>query len=266
MVVDLRGTGTPGLGVATGAGTDTLVLGSRMRVVGSAHADTLIGSPGDDVIVGGAGDDVITAGDGDDHVYPDEEDPTTDVTGDDVVRLGPGRDFASSLAGRDDINGGDDADRVEALSPLPTIVRLGDGNDYLGLTLVPGNGATMAGGDGADLLMLYAGPFAQSDPGTRLVVDAAQGAVTTPGGTTGMTGFESYRLADPVPWRFVGSDRAESLWVIDGGGLVASMRGGDDRVTGSPLDDRINGGAGRDTAYGREGDNTCRNVEAGDCR
>ena len=54
--------------------------------------------------------------------------------------------------------------------------------------------------------------------------------------------------------------------MIDGGGLVASMRGGDDRVTGSPLDDRINGGAGRDTAYGREGDNTCRNVEAGDCR
>ena len=260
VVVDL------GQGVATGAGSDTLVPSARMRVVGSAHADTLTGSPGDDEIVGGAGADLISAGDGDDHVYPDDEGPTTDVTGNDVVRLGPGRDFASSLAGRDEIVAGDDADRVEALSPLPTVVRLGAGNDYLGQVLAPGRGASVSGGDGTDLLMLYAGPFAQSDPATRLVVDAATGTVTTPDGATAMSGFDSYRLADAVPWRFVGSERAETLWVIDGGGLVASMGGGNDRVTGSPLDDRINGGAGRDTAYGREGGNTCRNVEAGDCR
>jgi Ca2+-binding RTX toxin-like protein len=266
VTVDLRDTTTtPGLGSATGDGTDTLVLSERMRVVGSPYADQLTGSAGPDEIVGGAGSDVISAGDGNDHVFPDQESVTSDDPGNDVVRLGPGRDFASSLAGRDQIDAGRDDDRVEALSPDPTEVRLGSGDDYLSQTLVPGHAARMIGGTGTDLLMLYAGPYAQADPRPRLVVDAAAGAVTTPDGSGTMTGFEVYRLADAVPWRFRGSDRAESVWVIDGGGLNAAIGAGNDRVTGSPLDDRINGGPGRDTAYGREGSNTCRHVEAGPC-
>ena len=124
----------------------------------------------------------------------------------------------------------------------------------------------MSGGSGADLLMLYAGPYAKVVPAPRLVVDAAAGTVTTPDGSGTLRGFETYRLAGAVPWRFVGSAAAESVWVIDGGGLNAGMGQGDDRITGSPLDDRINGGAGRDTAYGRGGIDDCRNVEAGDCR
>ncbi len=267
VAVDLRGTtASPRLGVATGAGTDTLVLARRMRVLGSAHADQLTGSAGSDEIVGGAGSDVISAGDGDDLVFPDEESVTSDVGGNDIVRLGPGRDFASSLAGRDQISGGSGADRVEALSPEPTSVQLGGGDDYLAQVLVPGHGASLSGGDGRDLLMLYAGAYARESPVPRPVVDAAAGTVRTPESAATLAGFESYRLADAVPWRFVGSSRAETLWVIDGGGLIAAMGGGNDRVTGSPYDDRINGGPGRDTANGGGGDDTCSSVEAGSCR
>lgn len=266
VAVDLRdSTTTPGLGTATGDGTDTLVLSPFMRVVGSPYDDQLTGSAGPDEIVGGAGSDVISAGEGNDHVFPDQESVTSDDPGNDVVQLGPGRDFVSSLAGRDQIDAGSDDDRVEAFSPDPTEVRLGAGDDYLGQTLVPGPASSMIGGDGTDLLMLYAGSYAQADPRPQIVVDAAAGSVTTPDGSGTMTGFEVYRLADAVPWRFVGSVRAESVWVIDGGGLSAAMRAGNDRITGSPLDDRINGGSGRDTAYGREGTNTCRQVEAGPC-
>ena len=266
VVVDLRASSAaPGAGTATGDGTDTLVLGGQMRVVGSPYADTITGSAGPDEVVGGAGADLISTGDGNDHVFPDQEAVTSDDPGNDVVKTGRGRDFVSVLAGRDQISTGDDNDRVEALSPEPTQVRLGDGDDYLGQSLVPGRATSMDGGPGTDLLMLYAGPYAQSDPVPRLMVDAAAGTVTTPDGGGTMTGFETYRLAGAVPWRFDGSAAAESVWVIDGGGLNAGMGPGDDRVIGSPLDDRINGGAGRDTVDGREGTNTCRNVEAGDC-
>jgi Ca2+-binding RTX toxin-like protein len=267
VAVDLRGTSTsPGLGTATGDGTDTLVLGPQMRVVGSSSADQLTGSKGSDEIVGGPGSDVISARGGDDLVFPDEESVTADVPGNDLVRLGAGRDFVSSLAGRDQINAGRGDDRVEAFSPEPTSVRLGAGDDYLGQSVVPGNGTAMSGGLGEDLLMLYGGHYAGSAPAPRRVVAAAAGTLTTPAGAGAVGGFESYRLADHVRWKFLGTDLTDVVWAIDGGGLVARTRGGDDRITGSPLEDRIDGGTGRDTAYGRDGVDTCTHVEAGDCR
>lgn len=265
VTVDLSGRTTPGTGQATGAGQDTLVLSQRMAVTGSAYADTITGSPGRDRIDAGAGNDTVDAGAGFDFVLPDGPDGQP---GDDVVNAGAGPDVVSSLAGRDQLSGGPGGDHLEAFSPLPSQVLGGRDDDWVGQDVTPGDGSLGDGGPGADTITFYGRPLVGQTPRARFTVDLRTGVTyseSTPSGTGTIEGFEGYRFVDDLAWRFYGSPAGERVWAIDGGPLVAHSGDGDDRITGTPDDDRIDGGAGRDAGFGEGGTDACSHVELGHC-
>jgi Ca2+-binding RTX toxin-like protein len=55
------------------------------------------------------------------------------------------------------------------------------------------------------------------------------------------------------------------VWAITGGPLVARGNDGADDLTGTDLDDLLDGGSGADTGYGRGGNDNCISIERGDC-
>lgn len=265
VIVDLSGRKTPGVGHATGQGQDTLVLSQRMGVVGSPKNDQLIGSPGRDRIDGGAGNDTLRGGKGPDYILPDG---TDGQPGDDDVDAGPGPDVVSSLTGRDSILGGPGADHIEAFSSQPTKVDAGGQNDYVGQYVTTGDGASSIGGDGDDVVVFYGRLLAGQTPRAVFTIDLRTGVTysqSKPSGSGTIAGFEAYRLIDDLKWRFFGSPLSERVWAIGGGPLVARMDKGNDRMTGTPYDDHLDGGLGSDAGYGGEGDDTCISVERGSC-
>jgi len=265
VVIDLSGKGSPGTGRATGAGTDTIMLGPAHGVTGSSHDDRIIGSPVRDRIDAGAGDDRIRAGKGADQIYPDGFSGTE---GSDRVEAGPGHDLVNSRSGRDQIRAGRGADFVEAFSERPTVVQLGPGDDYRGQLITPGRGASASGAGGDDVVAFYARLIAGQRPAAQFTVNRgagttyASGAVETRGS---VSGIERYRLVGPVRWRYVGSPVVDRVWAITGGPLTARGGDGPDELTGSELSDLLVGGAGTDTGYGNGGKDTCRSIERGAC-
>lgn len=265
VVVDLSGSLNPGFGSAVGEGSDTIVLGDAHGIAGSAYADTLTGSFGPDRVLAGAGPDTITTGAGADLVYPDG---LEGYDGRDVVDAGPGDDLVSSLTGRDQISTGRGDDFVEAFSPEPTSVDLGGGDDYLGQNITPGNGAVALAGAGEDTIALYGALLAGQTPVPMFTLDYRTGVTSVSGDVTAtgtIEGFDRHRLVGELRWAFWGSDGPERVWAIQGGPLRARMGDGADEITGTPLDDLLDGGPGTDSASGRGGDDDCRRVERGDC-
>ncbi|GAA1478525.1 hypothetical protein GCM10009623_29710 [Nocardioides aestuarii] len=263
VTVDLSGSGD---GTARGQGRDTIAVGPASGVVGTAYADTVTGSRRADTVDGGGGNDTIATGLGPDTVFPDGM--GAGDGGRDTVATGPGRDFVSSVAGRDQISTGADADFVEAFGPDPTVVDAGSGDDYVGTYVAPGQGASLAGGAGDDTVAFYGRLLAGQTPTARFTVDAGRGTTSASGAVSAegtIQGVERHRFVGPLRWKYVGSDLPERTWAIEGGPLRALMGGGNDVVTGSPLDDLIDGGSGTDTGYGGGGDDTCRSVERGGC-
>lgn len=261
VTVDLSG--VPG--VAAGEGQDEIRVGAASGVTGTAYADTLVGSDGPDVLDGRGGPDTLSAGPGADTVWPDGLEA---ADGRDVVETGPGADLVSSLAGRDVVATGGGADFVEAFSPEPTAVDAGPGADYVAQLVTPGQGAATAAGPGDDVVTLYGRLLAGQSPAARLTVDHRTGTTSVSGAVTAtgtVAGVERLRLVGPLRWRFLGSDRAERVWAVEGGPLRAITGGGDDQVTGSPRDDLLDGQAGTDAGYRGGGDDTCRRIERGDC-
>ena len=265
VVVDLSGELTPGSGTSIGEGSDTIVLGDARAVQGSAYADSITGSSGSDRVYGGPGPDTITTGGGADLVYPDG---LEGYEGRDVVDTGRGDDLVSSLTGRDQISAGGGADFVEAFSPEPTSVDMGAGDDYLGQNIAPGNGALAQAGVGEDTVAFYGNLLAEQSPDAMFTIDYRTGVTSVTGdvpATGTIEGFDRHRLIGPLRWRYFGSDLPERVWAIQGGPLRARMGDGTDELTGTPLDDLLDGGTGTDAGYGRGGDDDCRNVERGDC-
>lgn len=265
VTVDLSGTSTAATGVATGEGTDTIVLGPAHGIVGSAYADLIEGSPGDDRVDGGPGPDTISTGRGDDHVFPDG---LEGASGNDVVTTGRGRDFVSSLSGRDRIAAGRGKDFVEAYSTEPAAVSLGPGRDYVGAKVTPGSGAEAQGGRGDDVIAYYGDLLAGQKPRARFTIDYRTGITDASGSITAtgtIGGFEGHRLLGPLRWRFQGVEAAERVWAIQGGPLRARSRDGADELIGTPRDDLLDGGDGADAGYRRGGDDECRDIERGDC-
>lgn len=253
-------------GTASGQGRDTIGVGPASGVEGTPYGDTITGSTRADTVDGGDGNDTIATGLGADTVYPDGL--AEGGGGRDTVATGPGRDFVSSLAGRDEIVTGADADFVEAFGPDPTVVDAGSGDDYVGQLVTPGEGAGVQGGAGDDTVAFYGRLLAGQTPTARFTVDARRGTTSASGAVTAtgtIRGVERHRFVGPLRWRYVGSDLSERAWAIDGGPLRAVLGGGNDLVTGSPLADSIDGGAGTDTGYRGGGKDTCRSVERGDC-
>lgn len=266
VTVDLSGASPSGTGTATGTGvgTDTIVLGRAHGIVTTPYADRITGSSGPDRVHAGDGGDRVATGGGADLVYADGP----EGTGRDVVETGPGSDLVSSTAGRDHILTGRGADFVEAFGAKPTVVELGPGADYLGVHVAPGRRAGADGGVGDDTVAFYGHRLAGQQPPARFVVDLRAGETRATGEVTAtgtIAGFERHRLLGPLRWRVAGSDDADRVWAIEGGPLRARTHGGADQVTGTEEDDLIVGGPGRDTGYGRGGDDVCRSVERGDC-
>jgi Ca2+-binding RTX toxin-like protein len=132
-----------------GDGDDTLI--------GAQHDEWLIGEAGNDVIRAGGGNDVVHAGAGDDTVYGDDgNDTILGLAGNDVLFGGWGQDNLDGGRGGDHLlgedsndflEGGPDNDILDGGAGTDTLYG-GDGNDYL----IGGRGVgdSMRGGMGND--------------------------------------------------------------------------------------------------------------------
>lgn len=263
--VDLSGA----TGTSSGEGADTIVLQPRLEVVGSAHGDTVIGSAGPDTVEGGAGSDTIEGRGGDDVLDGQADDVS--VAGDDTIDGGAGDDSVRSFSGRPVLRGGDGDDQVTSYSDQPSKLYGGAGDDDLYLQLTRTSGYVADAGAGDDTVGLgrpdvqdAGGPPKGSQyPLGR--IDLTAGTVSVawrPTATSGtITSAEHVTLDDFVPWNVIGSPGPDD---VEGGyhyRLHASMRAGDDNVTGSSVDDVVNGGPGNDTVGAGEGHDVCTNTE-----
>lgn len=261
VVVDLSA--RPGR--ATGHGTDTIRMHRRLRVVGSAYADTIVGSDGADHLDGRGGPDQISGRGGDDLVFGEQVDGGP---GSDLLRGGAGHDLIGSHAGRDDVRGGAGRDFVEAYSGRPTDVRAGGGDDYVAQHLTRGSGSRSEGGPGHDILALHGRLLAGQVPRLGFTIDLRSGTTalgTEPTGVGTIGGFEEHRLAGDLRWRFHGTPDRDRVWAVTGGPLRSWTYAGNDWVRGSPADDFVHAGPGTDVVDGGTGKDVCRAAERGTC-
>lgn len=235
-----------------------IVRADRLEVVGSAGDDRLTGSRLAEVLDGGRGDDVLAGRSGDDMLLGD--------AGDDRLSGGRGADLVVSTAGTDTVSGDDGRDELVAASSRPATVRGGDGSDFVWRWFTPGEAGVLDGGAGRNQLELMA-QFPSGD--TTVAVDRAAGTAVArydaATATASFAGFGAFILEGGPAWTYRGTDDDDFLQVLDGR-VRATTLGGDDVVLGDSWNDRIDGGADIDTAFGAEGNNTGRNVERGDCQ
>lgn len=201
---------------------------------------THVGTPGDDTIVGTSGRDVIVG-----------------LAGDDTLEGVGGGDLLCGNGGADVLNGGRGGDRVYA----------GAGDDDVRDLLTGGTEQALVGGRGDDSLafswrVVQGGEVvfvdALTDFSTRLATLGDTG-VSFPIGS-----FRTVRaLFSEGTWSVVGTSRGDVYRTHRYLSVDAATRGGRDVVRGSWHDDRIDGGAGRDTAYADRGRDVCRSVERG---
>jgi Ca2+-binding RTX toxin-like protein len=259
--VDLRA-GT----AAGGAGNDTLVLGGRVKVVGSAHDDVLVSGEQSDDLYGGEGDDVLRGGPGRDYLQADPSDlpAPRDASYDDRVYGGPGGDGIYLGNGDDLARGGSGDDTLVHGEGRADLVA-GTGQDYLETLRSLADGQRTDGGPGTDLAYVWA-----VVRGGRRLLDVTGRIDLGPGGLTVhhqggswsgvLAGVEQLRIPDGR-WTVVGTAADE---VFYGGDLrrdavVVHARGGDDKVSGTEGDDVLDGGSGRDVLWDSGG----RDAETG---
>ena len=229
-------------GVATGAGTDSLV--SIENVVGGSGNDTLVSGAGDNVLNGGAGTDTVSyAG----------------TTGSVIVNLSA----AAVTAGSTTVA----ANRSAGAAGIDTLIAIenatgGDGDDTLvgsaaanalegragNDNLEGGDGNdTLIGGDGNDTLVGGAGVDTASYAGATAAVnvDLVTGGATGAAGTDSLSGIEN----------LVGSAFDDTL-VGDGADNFLDGDAGNDSLNGGAGNDTLVGGAGNDTLEGGAGIDT----------
>ena len=243
-------------GTVTGEGADTIVGDQLVIVRGSAHDDVMLGSAGREAFVGGPGHDRLEGGDGGDVLYGGRG--TDDLVG------GAGGDFVIMGGARDTVDGGDGLDRIMAFNPGTGDVVAGGGADYVSVWVGDRQGITVDGGAGRDTLEILA-----LDEDSNEFFDAS---LDRPVGTATVDGRLAVSFGDVdvfrllgARWTYVGTDEADDVRV-EFGSLEAQGLGGDDTLVGDNADDVLDGGPGTDTAWGGGGDNTCIDVEAGNCR
>ena len=248
--------------IVGGLGDDSILGGiGNDSLQGNEGNDTLRGDAGDDDILGGAGDDLVTAGVGNDTILgglgndtvigDDGDDTLQGNIGDDSILGGLGNDSIIGNEGNDTVDGGagDDVIDTSGTAPLPDIDYPGaypaDTNPSNDRDLVSGGlgNDTILTGDDADTIFGGAGDD---------VIDAGIDADLVEGGLGNDT--------------IVGSEGADT---IDGGDGNDLIYGGLNDVLGEALDlpdavdlrpdnnrDLLNGGAGDDTIFGRDDDDT----------
>ena len=248
--------------IVGGLGDDSILGGiGNDSLQGNEGNDTLRGDAGDDDILGGAGDDLVTGGVGNDTILgglgndtvigDDGDDTLQGNIGDDSILGGLGNDSIIGNEGNDTVDGGagDDVIDTSGTAPLPDIDYPGaypaDTNPSNDRDLVSGGlgNDTILTGDDADTIFGGAGDD---------VIDAGIDADLVEGGLGNDT--------------IVGSEGADT---IDGGDGNDLIYGGLNDVLGEALDlpdavdlrpdnnrDLLSGGAGDDTIFGRDDDDT----------
>ncbi len=250
-------------GTATGGdGADVLAVDGRVEVEGSAYDDVLIGGDLADDLLGGAGDDVLYGGKGRDYLQGDVSDlPAPHATPyDDQAFGGPGGD-GIYLANGDDLARGGSGDDTISHGWGGADLTGGAGDDYLENRMTFAGGQRVDGGPGIDECYVW-----DVSVGARRRVDA-EGRIDLGPGTMAMrlgdrrhvavlAGVERLRIPDGR-WTVLGTDADETFFGGDLGrdAIVVRARGGDDYVSGTPGDDVLVGGRGRDKAvYVGDGD------------
>jgi Ca2+-binding RTX toxin-like protein len=262
-------------GRATGEGNDILEKHPYLTVLGSEQGDRVIGSPWDDQILGRGGRDEIDGGPGRDVLV---DGLVSDTSVDDILRGGLGNDELMSYAGHDMLDGGRAGDLITLDRPSAGPVTLlgGPGDDVFTLTDITSAACiNLDGGVGADEVVPT---VKRSVRIGKLDADLRSGAFglrKVSGDSCGIVkAVETLTLDNAysaiLRWFVIGTAAAETVMMSNGGSIVATMSGGDDRVVattgvdthkGGPGDDRLYGGLGQDTAEGGRGTDTCRQVE-----
>ncbi len=268
--------GSPkGRGHARGDGRDLLKPHPFLTLLGSDRGDQLTGSTYGDEILGRGGADVIDGAGGRDTLV---DGPIGSRVGDDTLAGGIGRDTLTSYGGHDALDGGSSADALVVLHAPTGRVSLsgGPGADVLSPSaMLPGSCVRVFGGAGDDELL----PVVSTHLGQGKVdVDLKHGdfGVRERSLACGFVdSIETLRVEGSLPtqrlrWLVTGTSADETVLMRDGGSVLASMAGGDDRVSGSsgndnlkggPGDDRLSGNGGRDSANGGPGTDVCRKVD-----
>jgi Ca2+-binding RTX toxin-like protein len=247
--------------IEAGEGNDTVIAG--------LGDDTVNAGTGDDSVNGNDGNDQLNGEDGDDSIYGDAGDDTVDAgTGDDEVVGGLGNDQIDGGAGNDNLQGNEGDDLITG----------GDGND------------TLLGGDGNDTLT--SGQDGSPDRGFPGLYPVDATPDDDRDSLVGGAGDDLIRSGDDADTLEggAGNDRLEAGFdddTVDGGaGNDTVIAGeGNDTVGGGDNDDlmfggdgpggtdpteipdatdpdpdnnrdSLSGGAGNDTIYGQDDDDT----------
>lgn len=249
-------------GTATGQGHDRIrVNRARLAVLGSKHDDVLIGGPrrdllmgsrGSDRIRGGAAGDQLESGAGWMKMYGYNWVPRDRAGDRDRLSGGEGRDWLTG-AQRSTLLGGAGSDTLDG----GHVVRGGNGKDWITTGVRSRPGQVISGGAAQDQLELS----------VRRTIGALESDLGT-GWTTLVDQGRRFRLANVetimldsrrTPWTVLGTGKSERF---EGSGpMTVHARGGNDHVDGSPFDDYVDGGMGRDSAWMDDGDDVCVNVE-----
>ncbi|MDR7252461.1 Ca2+-binding RTX toxin-like protein [Nocardioides sp. BE266] len=260
-------------GVATGEGTDTVVVaqpqpatGYVVELLGSTHADHLLGTEYADQILGKGGGDHIEARGGDDLVMNDWDeyflapgDPA-----DDVFDGGAGADYLDSTGGADILLGGAGADHLRK-ERGPATLDGGAGRDELEVYLSAGR-HRLVGGAGRDEVSLG---VLNSGRRTTGVLDHQRGRFVVrlwhrPPIRASVEDVERVRMPhNRGRWTYLGTSGDDR--VTGGASYTARGRGGDDVLIGSYDDDVLLGGPGRDRIVGGRGDDRCRGEDLTGC-
>lgn len=280
-----------------GGASNTLTLGDDdFIIIGTDGDNTLTLGNGDDKLTLGNGNNTLTLGSGANQIKAGVGDNTITInglgsvkielaSGNNTVTVDDGPALITVGGGKNTIVTGDGKSTVQAGDGVNTITT---GNGNSAVTVGDGAGNTIVVGTGKNVVTLGIGIgnlLQTGGGGNTLLVEAAaigtdtiQGAMTTNDGTgnqviltttgaasiTGVTGFQTFRLADGGP---------NSLAVNDGNfirlpGKSISVLGGDSgntvnastlsaansvRLTGGLAIDTFIGGAGNDTFDGKGG-------------
>ena len=262
-------------GVATGEGSDTVVVaqpvpvsGAVVELLGSGHPDQLFGTEGPDQLVGNGAGDRIEGRGGDDLLMNAwdayEYDAVSGESFDDYFDGGAGDDFLDSTGGTDVLLGGEGKDHIRKEGG-PSRLDGGAGRDELEVYLGSGT-YRLTGGPGRDEVFL---DVLNSGPRARGVMDHARQRFVVrrshqAPARARILDVERVRMPDgPGRWTYLGTSGDDR--VVGGASYTARGRGGDDVLIGSYADDVLLGGPGRDRVVGGRGDDRCRGEDLTGC-
>ena len=244
-----------------GAGHDVIHgRGGRDRLSGSTGNDDVSGQEDGDVADGGPGDDIVRGGDADDQLTGGTDaDRVLGEHGDDLLSEPAAKDGADALTG------GEGRDEVSYRSRTTAVT--------VGLDGLAGDGAA-GEGDNASAEVLTGGTAADRLTGSAVadVINGGAGDDSLDGGDgddtlTGGPGADELQGGAGARDLASYAGRTEALSITLAGGSPDGAAGendtvvtedviggsGADRLTGSHLDNRLDGGPGADTLDGAEG-------------